>query len=74
MVRSPVGVLPPPHASRDNPPDCRKRSAFDQLSYIHHKHDTLPRSKRDSEPAIFLAPAKTCKRRDGRIDSAPALR
>ena len=45
-----------------------------QLSYIHHKHDTLPCSKHDSEPAIFLAPAKTCKRHDGRIDSAPALR
>ena len=25
--------MPPPHARRDSPPDCRKRLAFDQLSY-----------------------------------------
>ena len=57
-------LIEPPHASRDSPPDCRKRSAFDQLSYIHH-----------SEPAIFLAPPKTCKHRLLRaIDSPPSLR
>ncbi|WIG55888.1 MAG: hypothetical protein OJF61_001676 [Rhodanobacteraceae bacterium] len=40
LARDATGIaqalIEPPNASRDSPLDCRKRSAFDQLSYIHH--------------------------------------
>jgi hypothetical protein len=35
--------MPPPHARRDSPPDCRKRLAFDQPSYGRIEHKSEPR-------------------------------
>jgi len=32
--------MPPPHARRDSPQDCRERLAFDQLSYGRNEADS----------------------------------